>query len=284
MIKQYDHLETERDGPVLIIRLANKSARNALSRELRFSLRDVVREIEMDRSIRSIYLTGKGDSFCAGGDLNMLVKASDPWPVHRRFRHASTLFPPLISLDRPVVCGVRGHAVGGGMGLALMSDLIVAGENASFMAGFYRLGTVPDCLMLYTLPRLVGLARARNFLLTNGTWKAKDAFELGLVAKVVPDSDVDAEGLAFAHSLANGPAEIMGMAKLLMLKAFESSVDDIMLYEDLAQSLAMSSPEFREGLSALREKRKPDHLAAAIADTSGDGLPPSAPSAASRQG
>src|SRR5258708_26188786 len=99
MIKSYPHLETERDGSVLIIRLANEKSRNTLTREMRFSLRDVVREIEDDRSVRAVYVTGKGQSFCAGGDLNMLVKASEPWPVHNRFRHANTLFPPLLTLD-----------------------------------------------------------------------------------------------------------------------------------------------------------------------------------------
>jgi 2-(1,2-epoxy-1,2-dihydrophenyl)acetyl-CoA isomerase len=273
MAKTYPHLEVERDGPVLIVRLANEEARNSLSREMRFSLRDVVRDIEEDRSIRAVYLTGKGPSFCAGGDLNMLVKASSPWAVHRRFRHANTVFPPLMTLDRPVVCGVRGHAVGGGLGLALMSDLIIAGESASFMAGFFRIGGVPDCLTLYTLPRLIGLARTRNFLLTNGSWDAKQALDLGVVTKVVSDENVDSEGLALAHTLAKGPAEVMGLSKLLMLKAFESSLDDLMLLEDLGQALAMSSAEFQEGLAALRERRKPDQLGAALKDQIGDGLP-----------
>jgi len=273
MQKAYPHLETERDGAVLIVRLANEASRNSLTREMRFSLRQVVREIEDDRTVRAVYLTGKGRAFCAGGDLNMLVKANAPWPVHRRFRHASTLFPPLMTLDRPVVCGVRGHAVGGGLGLALMADLVIAGESARFMAGFFRLGSIPDCLTLYTLPRLIGLAHTRNFLLTNGEWSATEAQSLGIAAKVVADSDVDKEGLALAHSLAHGPAEVMGLAKQLLLRSFESSVEDLMLFEDLGQALAMSSTEFQEGLVALREKRKADHMRAALAGPVSDGLP-----------
>lgn len=273
MIQHYPHVETERDGSVLIIRLDNAEAKNALSREMRYSLRDIVREIEEDRSIRAVYLTAKGNAFCAGGDLNMLINAHKPWEVHRRFRHANTLFPPLLTLDRPVVCGVKGWAVGGGMGLALCADVIVAGESAQFMAGFYRIGAVPDCLTLFTLPRLIGLARTRNFLMTNGTWSAQDALDLGIAAKVVPDADLDAEGLKFAHKLASGPADIMGFSKLLLLKSFENSVDDLMLYEDLGQVLAMSSVEFAEGLNALREGRRADHRKAALADTTNDGLP-----------
>ena len=275
MIKHYPHLETERDGAVLIIRLDNEAARNTLTREMRFSLRDVVREIEDDRTVRAVYLTGKGPSFCAGGDFNMLVKASDPWPVHRRFRHANTVFPPLVTLDRPVICGVRGHAVGGGFGIALMSDIVVAGVSDGFMSAFFRLGAVPDCMTLFTLPRAIGLSRARNLILTNGTLTGQEAADLGIALKCVPDDQVDDEGLALAHSLAAGPAEVMGMAKQLMLKSFESSLDDLFLYEDLGQALAMSSPEFREGLAALREKRKPDYQEAVFRGEYNDGLPAS---------
>jgi 2-(1,2-epoxy-1,2-dihydrophenyl)acetyl-CoA isomerase len=272
MIKQYPHLETERQGAVLIIRLANEAARNSLTREIRFSLRDVVREIQDDYSIRSVYLTGKGKTFCAGGDLRMLSDGSDPWPAHRRFRHASTLFPPLMTLDRPVVCGVRGMAVGGGFGLALMADSIVASHSAQFMAGFFRLGVVPDCLTLFTLPRLVGLAKARNFLYSNATWTAEDALENGIVSKVVADDQVDAEGLALAQSYAEGPAQIMGLAKTMLLKSFESSLEDMMANENLAQVLAQSSSEFREGLAALKEKRPARFSDAALLSGSHDGM------------
>jgi len=275
MIKHYPQVETERQDGVLIVRLANEEARNSLTREIRYSLREVTREVQDDYSIRAIYLTGKGPTFCAGGDLRMLTEAKAPIERHRRFRHASTFMPQLLTLDRPVVCGVRGVAVGGGMGLALMADSIVAGESAKFMSGFFRLGVVPDCLTLFTLPRLIGLAKAREFLYSNATWDAQQALANGVVSKVVADDDVDAEGIALAHKYAQGPAEVMGMAKTIMLKSFESSLAEIMDMEDYAQVLAQSGPEFNEGLAALVEKRKPDYQAAAKAQGFSDGMPSS---------
>jgi len=275
MITQYPHVETERQGPVLIIRLANEAARNSLTREMRFSLREVTRSIQDDHSIRSIYLTAKGKAFCAGGDLNMLTQASSPWAVHRRFRHASTLFPPFLAIDRIVVCGVRGVAIGGGLGLALMSDVIIAGESAKFSAGYFRLGVVPDCLALFTLPRLIGLAKARNFLFTDATWDANEAAALGIAAEVVPDDQVDAKGIALAHKFASGPAEVMGLSKQILLKSFETSLAEMMDYEGFGQVLAMSSAEFKEGLAALIEKRKADYAGAAAASTVSDGMPSS---------
>lgn len=277
MIKQYPHVETERQGAVLIIRLANEASRNSLSREMRFSLRDITREVQDDLTIRSIYFTGKGKSFSAGGDLRMLMQASEPWDVHRRFRHSATLFPPFLTLNRPVVCGVRGMAMGGGLGLALMSDLIIAGESAQFGAGFFRIGAIPDCLALFTLPRLVGLARARNFLLTDETWSAATAVDLGIALKMVPDDQVDAEGIALAQKLAEGPSEVMGLAKQLLLRSFETSVTEIMDYEGFGQVLAMSSAEYREGLAALVEKRPPAHAAASIRHGITDGMPSAEP-------
>lgn len=278
MIKRYPHLETERQDSVLIIRLANEEARNSLTRELRYSLREVTREIQDDYSIRAIYLTGKGKTFCAGGDLRMLTESKSPSERHRRFRHAATFMPQFMALDRPVVCGVRGVAIGGGMALALMADTIIAGQSAKFMAGFFRLGVVPDCLTLFTLPRLIGLARARSFLFSNTSWNAKEALSNGVVSKVVADDEVDAKGIALAHEYAQGPAEVMGLAKTLMLKSFESSLAEMMDYEDYAQVLAQSAPEFREGLAALVEKRDPDYQAAAKREGFSDGMGMPSPS------
>jgi len=275
MLKQYPHLETERRDTVLIIRLANEAARNSLTREMRYSLREVVREVGDDRSIRAVYLTAKGGTFCAGGDLRMLTQASAPWAVHRRFRHAAELFLPLMGLDRPVVCGVRGMAIGGGMGLALMCDQIIVGESAQFGAGFFRLGVIPDCMTMFTLPRLVGLARTRNFIYGTENWSARQAVDLGVAIKVVPDDQMDEEGLVLAQRLASGPAEVMGLAKRLLLRSFESSMAEMLEYEDLGQSLAMSSAEFHEGLTALVEKRPADYSGAASACLVGDGLPSS---------
>lgn len=274
MIKQYPQVETERDGAVLIIRLSNEAAHNSLTREVRFSLRDIVREIEDDRTIRAVYLTAKGKTFCAGGDLRMLTDASNPWQSHRRFRHAGTLFPSLATLDRMVVVGVRGAAIGGGLGIALMGDTVVAGESAKFVSGFFRLGVLPDCLTLYTLPRLIGLAKTRQFLFTNSTWSADQALQNGIVSQVVPDDEVDAVGLALAHKFANGPAEVMGLSKTIMMKSFESSINEMMDYEDLGQSLAQNSPEFEEGLQALIEKRPAEFSGTFDGnDPNADGMP-----------
>ena len=254
---------TSQQGAVLTVRLTSPANRNSLTTELRAQLAEAVELAERERSVRAVFLTADGPTFCSGGDLKLLKTACDPWPVHRRFRNASRWLVPLITLDKPVVIGMRGAAVGGGMGLALTGDVLIAGESAKLMSGFFRLGVVPDVGVMYHLPRLIGMARAKNFLFSGGTPSAKEMLEYGIAARVVPDAEVEAAGMAEAERLANGPAEVMGLAKNLMARSFETSLNDMLAFEGLGQALAMSNPEFREGLDAALESRKADFAGAA---------------------
>lgn len=260
---------TTRLGSVMVIRLNSPQNRNSLTTELRQQLGEAVEQAEIDPSVRAVFLTGEGPTFCSGGDFKMLQTECDPWSVHRRFRKLSRWLAPLVTLDKPVVVGVRGHAVGGGMGLALTGDVIIAGESTKFMSGFFRLGTVPDIGVMYHLPRLIGMAQAKNFLFSGATMLAKDALELGLVAKIVPDDQVEAAGLEEALRLAEGPAEVMGLAKTLMARSFETSLAEMFAFEGFGQVLAMSNPEFREGLSAAIERRSPNFVSAAAGAENG---------------
>lgn len=248
-------VKTKQEGAVLSIRLSNSKTRNSLTTNLREQLGEAVKFAEIDASIRSVYLTGDGESFCSGGDFQMLKTHSDPWSVHYRFKNLQHWLSPLITLSKPVVIGVRGHAVGGGMGLALSGDMIIAGESARFISGFFRIGAIPDIGMMYHLPRMIGMARAKDFLFNNKSFSALDARELGLVSEVVPDHQVDDRGIELATKLAEGPIEVMSLAKSIMARSFETSLHDMFALEGFAQALAMSSSEFREGLDAVINKR-----------------------------
>lgn len=248
-------VEVERDGAVATVRMVNERSRNSLSNEMRVELAAAFAEAATDETVRAIYLTGQGSAFCAGGDLRNLQAITGPWSAHRRFRRLGEWLLPLLRIEKPVVVGVNGVAVGGGMGLAFAGDLIVAAESARFMAGFFRVGVCPDVATMYTLPRLVGMARAKQLLFGNATWSAQDALAAGLVVEVAPDAELDAVCMTKARALAAGPAGVIGLAKLIMARSFETGLDEMFLYEGLGQALAMSSGEFKEGLAALLEKR-----------------------------
>lgn len=257
------HVQVTRHGAVLIIRFINEKSRNSMTAEFRSQLRDALDLAAQDERVRAVYITGQGAAFCAGGDLHMLKNACDPWSVHRRFRALGSWFLSFLQFEKPVVVGVNGYAVGGGMGVALAGDIIIAAESAKFVSGYFRLGVVPDIGMMYTLPRLIGLARAKRFLFGNQTLTAREAFDIGLVARVVPDDQLDKECLKQARQFAMGPAIVIGLSKLLMSRTFETGLNEMFLIEGLGQALGMSSHEFREGLSAMLERRPADFVNAA---------------------
>ncbi|MCC6534433.1 MAG: enoyl-CoA hydratase/isomerase family protein [Burkholderiales bacterium] len=248
-------VDLRQQGAVAIVRMVNEKTRNSLSNEMRVELSAALAEVAADEGVRAVYLTGSGGAFCSGGDLKNLSTITGAWGAHRRFRRLGEWLLPFLRMEKPVVVGVNGVAVGGGMGLAFAGDLIVASHSAKFMAGFFRVGVCPDVATMYTLPRLVGMARAKQFLFGNATWSAQDAFAAGLVAQVVGDDELDAVCMEKATALAQGPAGVIGIAKLIMARSFETGLDEMFLYEGFGQALAMSSGEFKEGLNALLEKR-----------------------------
>jgi len=258
-------VSSQREGPVLVIRLNDPASRNSLTMELRDQLKAAIEVAAHDTAVRSVFLTGQGPTFCSGGNLKVLQASCDPWSVHRRFRGLNEWLVPLITLDKPVVVGVNGAAVGGGLGVALAGDVIIAAESATFIAGFFKLGAIPDIATMYHLPRLIGMAQTRQFLFGEEGLSAQRAAQLGFVSKVVADSELYHAGLQEARRLAAGPAQVMGLAKSIMARSFETSLADMLAFEGLGQALAMSNPEFQEGLSAALARRPADFLASATA-------------------
>lgn len=267
------HVQVSRDGPVQVVRFVNDKTRNSMTTEMRDQLRDAIKLAVEDASVRALYITGQGAAFCAGGDFQMLKNQRGPWDTHTRFRDFGQWFVPLLQLEKPVVVGINGYAVGGGLGLALAGDIVIAAESAKLVAGFFRLGVVPDIGMMYTLPRLVGMARAKRIIFGNETLSAKEACDIGLIAGAVPDSELDEYCMKRAHELAQGPSRVMGLAKLIMARSYETGLNDMFLLEGLGQALAQSSAEFHEGLASMMERRPADFPGA---DERADGKGPPA--------
>jgi 2-(1,2-epoxy-1,2-dihydrophenyl)acetyl-CoA isomerase len=259
-MKEEEHVRVTRDGAVLVVRFVNEKSRNSMTAELRSQLADAMRLATQDEEVRAVYITGSGTAFSAGGDLHMLKNQTGPWAVHRRFRDLGAWYLPFLQMEKPVIVGVNGHAIGGGLGLALSGDLIIAAESARFGAGFFRLGVIPDVCTMHILPRLIGMARAKRFLFCNETLTGREAFDIGLAARVVPDDQLDTECMKQAHQFAEGPSHVMGLAKLLMSRSFETGLNDMFLIEGLGQALAQSSDEFHEGLNSMLERRKVDFV------------------------
>lgn len=250
------YVETERVGAVLVIRLASEATRNALSNEMRQALSEAFALAVREREVRAVCLSARGPNFCAGGDLKALdAVRKDPWAVHQRFRDMGQWLLPFMRIEKPVVASVRGHVVGGGFGLALAADMVIASDTARFMASWARLGVMPDVLTMYTLPRLIGLAKARKLFIADEALTAQQALDLDLVTEVLPDAELDSRALELAQSLAEGSAQVWGLTKLVLARTFESSIDDMFLLEGLGQVVAMGGPQFEDSLQAFFDKR-----------------------------
>lgn len=252
-------VEVTRDGGVGILRLNEPRSLNALSQAMKDGLEKGIFELLAEPAIRAILITGNGRAFCAGGDLRTMDGLTT---VAMRKRMAKTHFwlKPLLESEKPVVTAINGIAAGAGLSLALTGDIVCAAASASFRGGFLGIGAAPDLGLAYTLPRAVGMARARDLILTNRSVGVEEALTIGLIARVFDDEVLFEKSLELAKRLAEGPPVAIGLAKGLLRHSYELSLEGFLDAEAFAQSVAFTSEDFREGLSAFREKRRPHFL------------------------
>jgi 2-(1,2-epoxy-1,2-dihydrophenyl)acetyl-CoA isomerase len=251
-------VEVERHGGVAVLRLNEPKTMNALSPTIKVGMETGVAKVLADASVRCIVLTGAGKAFCAGGDIRAM---QDPEgrkapAIRRRMREAHTWTRALLDCDIPVIAAVNGAAVGGGLALALLADIVLASREAYFMSGYSKLGALPDLGLLQTLPWAIGSLRAKEMILLNRRYSAEEAVAIGLANRAVAPEALMEEALAAAREIAEGPAPMLSMSKVLMKRAYESSVEEFFEREAIGQAIPFGSSEFAEGVEAFLGKRK----------------------------
>jgi 2-(1,2-epoxy-1,2-dihydrophenyl)acetyl-CoA isomerase len=245
------------DG-VMTLTLNRPHKLNAFVATMHDVLREAITQAEDDAAIRALLITGAGRGFCAGQDLSER-DMNDPNldlgggldknynPFIRRLR----------ALPKPVIAAVNGVAAGAGANLALACDLVLAARSASFIQAFSKIALVPDCGGTYWLPRLAGLQRAMGMALLAGNVSAEDAERWGLVWKVVDDATLMDEAHALARTLAAGPTHSYGMIKKALYASSGNTLDaQLDLERDLQRDVGRHT-DYREGIAAFLEKRKP---------------------------
>jgi len=215
----------------------------------------VLDEVAGDRAIRAVYLTGAGRGFCAGQDISAGVP-SGPFGAHLE-KHWNRIVSSFRQLEKPIVCAVNGVAAGAGANLAFACDFVVAAEEASFIQAFINIGLVADTGGTSTLPRLVGLPRATELLMLGDKLPAKQAYEWGLIHRVVPLASLEGVAWALAERLAAMPTLALGLTKRLLNASFTNSLSGQLALEAEMQTIAGQSRDHAEGVAAFREKRKP---------------------------
>jgi 2-(1,2-epoxy-1,2-dihydrophenyl)acetyl-CoA isomerase len=213
-----------------------------------------------DSEIRAVLLTGAGRFFSAGGDLKNFAAAEDQIPKMVS-ETADTLHAAIAKFARmnaPVVAAVNGPAAGAGMSVVCMTDIALAAESAFFSMAYTAAGLSPDGSSTYFLPRIVGIRRARELMLSNRRLSAAEAHELGIVERVVPDDDLMDEAEKIALALANGPTLAFGAVKKLLLASQNAQLEDQLDAETSAITAMTRTSDAREGIAAFREKRLPN--------------------------
>ncbi|OBA63275.1 enoyl-CoA hydratase [Mycobacterium sp. 1100029.7] len=251
-----------RDGAILRLTLDRKKRRNSLTHLMIDDLVDELTSAATDESLRAIHLRGAGENFCAGADWVATNSGTAERPrtgdLVRRIPHAANRVIELLhSIQLPVVCTVRGWAVGMGANLALAADFAVAATDAVFWEPFIDRGFSPDSGATWLLPRLVGVARARRMLLLGEQVSGADAADWGLIHQAVAPSEVDQAVEQLLTRLATGPTIAIGMAKHALHYGQHASLSQSMTQELFNLELSCRTSDFKEGLEAFRQRRAP---------------------------
>jgi len=239
-----------------LITLNRPERLNALTVEMAEALSAALDAAAADESCRALLITGAGRAFCAGQDLTAIVGIA-PAEIGHLLDHYNPLIRKLRALPMPVVCAVNGVAAGAGANFALACDIVLAGQGASFVQAFARIGLIPDCGGTWFLPRLVGMARARALAMLAEPLPAATAAEWGMIWRVVADDRLMAEGHALAARLAGGATRALALTKRALDAAEANDLDDQLDLERDLQEEAGASPDHAEGVRAFLEKRPP---------------------------
>lgn len=251
----------QRDG-VDILTLNRPDALNSFSDKMADEFRAVLDGL-MDGQLsgRALLITGAGRGFCAGADLIGSINPNDPAMAKDvgivLERHYNQIIKTLQALPVPVVAAVNGPCAGAGMSLAMACDIIIAGRSAAFVQAFVNISLVPDAGSSYFLPRLVGKARAARMMMLGEKIGAEEAERWGLVSAVVDDDKLMDEAMRIAAKLAAGPTQALAMTRDLLTRSADNSLSEQLDLEREYQKRAGRLDDFKEGVDAFINKRKP---------------------------
>ncbi|MFD3451881.1 enoyl-CoA hydratase/isomerase family protein [Streptomyces sp. NPDC058691] len=247
------------------ITLNRPDAMNALNIETKVALRDALRAAGADRVVRAVLLTATGKAFCVGQDLKEHISLADEkgggGPAMSTVReHYNPIITAITTMPKPVVAGINGVAAGAGAGFAFACDYRVAADTAGFNTSFVGVALTADSGASWTLPRLIGRSRAADLLLFPRTVPAQEAYELGIVNRLVPAADLAAEAAQVAHRLAQGPTVAYAAVKESLAYGEDHSLVETLAKEDELQTRAGASEDHRIAVEAFLKKEKPRYL------------------------
>lgn len=255
-------VDVEVHDSVVVVAYDRPERRNAMSPESGEAVARAIDHYLSDDGVRVIVMTGRGGHFCAGGDIHSMHSREGMSAEDGRVRMRKSLrrAERLYTSDKPVIAAVEGVAFGGGFASVLLADLVIASETARFCMSFARVGLVPDTCSLYTLPRIVGVQRAKELMLTAREIDARTALEYGIALEVVPPGAALERALELARALTSTSAAATAMAKTGLNMSLSADFRSMVEYECAAQGVAFSSDYHREAVDRFMDKRDPQFV------------------------
>lgn len=257
-MSNYQFLRYSVEQGVATITLNRPDVYNALNDEITYELQDALKAVAKDAQVRVVVFTGEGKAFCSGQDLKAASgdqRRSFLQSLHKRY---NPIVSAMRNLPKPIVCRLNGVAAGAGCSLALACDVIVASEDATLIEVFINIGLVPDSGSSYFLPRTVGMNKAFEMCSMGNRVKAAEAVSIGLINKAVPAAELDQAVKFYTDYFAKAPTKSIGLIKKMLNKSVTSTLEEMLEYEAYCQEIAGTSNDYKEGVTAFLEKRKPD--------------------------
>lgn len=258
-MSQYQTLGYEFAAGVATVTLNRPDAANGMDLQLGRELMEVSLLLANRADVRAVVLTANGNFFSAGGDLKAFAAFGDDIAakIQELTVYLHTAISALARMNAPLIVAVNGVAAGAGFSLAMAGDIVIAADNAKFSMAYTGAGLSPDGAASYTLPRLIGLRRTQELMITNRRLSADEALAWGLVTKVVPADTLQDEAQALAAQLAAGPTGAFGAVKQLLNASFDNGLEQQMALEGATIATLSASTDGQEGITAFLEKRRP---------------------------
>ena len=256
-------LKSTREGAILVLAMNHPETRNALTGNTAVDeFVQACAEVQADRSIRALIITGEGPVFSSGGNVKDMQKyfqqTLSPETIREEYRKGIQRLPKaLYNLDVPVIAAINGPAIGAGLDLTCMCDIRIASETATFAESFVKVGIVPGDGGAWLLPRAVGMSKASEMAFTGDALNAQEALACGLVSRVVPAGELLATALAVARKIASNPGAVLRMTKRLLREGERATLESLLEISASYQAIAHMEPDHHEAVRAFVEKRRP---------------------------
>jgi len=253
-----DSLLFERHDQVAVLSLNRPEKFNSVNRPLALGIQSALDTCAADESVRCVVITGIGRAFCAGQDLKEVTDPDGPGLSTIVAEHYNPIIERIRYMQKPVIAAVNGVAAGAGANIALCCDIVVAAASATFIQAFSKIGLIPDSGGTWFLPRLIGWQRASALMMLGDKISAPEAEQMGMIYKTLPDEGFADAALALAGKMASMPTRGLALTKQALNQTFPNSLHEQLALEDRLQTEAGGTHDYREGVDAFLQKRKPN--------------------------